>query len=353
VSKKRRLTARNAIDLRGTLLACVFFSFVFAGVLQAAGTTASNFLKIPVGARASGMGEAYTSLADDASAIYWNPAGLSSLNSKEFFVSHNIWFQDIQHSYAAFALPLDINTFPRPFGKTTVGIAITYLGVDDMERRTSNTAASEGNFGASDMAVSLALSRNIASISGNPLSFGASLKFIRQTIDTYSANAVAADLGLLYPLTIGGLPFRLGAAAQNIGTPVKFIDESYPLPLTFKAGASCMPLAAYKIPLGLSGDIEFPNDNDMSWRLGTEYVALQLISFRLGYTSRNETISDNSLNNNPSNISTFTGFMAGLGLTIPLSRGHRSAKDIMTIDYAFVPYGELGETHRISMGIKW
>jgi len=303
------------------------------------------------------MGEAFTSLADDASAIYWNPSGLSSLKTKEFIVSHNIWFQNIQHSYAAFVIPLDGNTFPQPFGKNTIGFSVTYLGSGDIERRTSNTSEPEGNFDASDMAVSIAFSRNVARISGHPLSFGSSLKFIRQKIDSYSADAVAADFGLMYPFSVGSLPFKAGAVVQNFGTPVKFINESYPLPLTFNAGISFLPLASHHLPLGISFDMSFPNDNAASWRLGTEYVASQLISLRLGYSSRNDNIknilSGSSFGKSDSNFSIFTGFMAGFGVNIPLSRGSKKLTDRINLDYAFVPYGELGETHRISLGIKW
>jgi len=347
---------KNAV-LRGITFAGLIVCFAASNFLWAAGTTASNFLKIPAGARASGLGEAFTALADDASSIYWNPAGLSSVRSKEFTVSHNIWFQNITHSYVAFAMPLDMDTFPEPFAKNTLGFSITYLGMDDIERRSSNTLDPEGNFGASDLAVSLAFSRNMVKLYGRPLSVGATLKFIRQKIDSYTADAVAADLGVIYPFSMGSLPFRFGMTVQNFGTPVKFLDESYPLPLTFKTGVSFMPLAAYHLPLGLSLDVAFPNDSDAYWSLGTEYSAGQLLSLRVGYASRNDMNKDilmgTSFSKIDSNMSIFTGFMAGVGFNIPLSRGYSAVKNRMSLDYAFVPYGELGETHRISLGVKW
>ena len=144
---------------------------------------------------------------------------------------------------------------------------------------------------------------------------------------------------------------------QNFGTPVKFINESYPLPLTFNTGISFMPLAAYSLPLGVSLDMSFPNDNTASWRVGTEYIAGQLISLRLGYNSQSDLTKDiitgSSFSKIDSNINLITGFVAGFGINIPLHRGYSGVTNGISLDYAFVPYGELGETHRMSLGIKW
>jgi len=357
VSEKISVPARRVHAFGKIFLGFSLISVLAAAGLWAAGDTSANFLKIPAGARATALGQAYTALADDASAIYWNPAGLSSLKSNEFLISHNIWFQDIQHSYAAVAVPLDANTFPRPFAKNTLGLAVTYLDMGAIERRASNTASPDGSFSANDLAVSLAFSRNILNISGRPLSLGVALKYIRQTIDKYSADSAAADAGLLYPFSIGRVPFRAGAVVQNLGTSEKFIDQSYPLPLTYKAGVSFLPLEAYRQPLCVSFDVEFPNDNDTSWKLGAEYVAARVISLRLGYASRiadvKDVITGSSFGSSSSATSAFTGFTAGVGFSIPLSRGSSSSSDRINVDYAFAPYGELGDTHTISLGIKW
>ena len=63
------------------------------------GTTAAKFLSIGVGSKAVGMGGAYTSIADDATAMYWNPAGISFYNTREVYFNHSNWIADIAFDY--------------------------------------------------------------------------------------------------------------------------------------------------------------------------------------------------------------------------------------------------------------
>ena len=84
------------------IIICVCALFVIESNAQSGsslnktGTTAAQFLKIGVGPRAIGMGGAYTALADDINAMYWNPAGLSRMNSKEAFFNHVDWIMDVK-----------------------------------------------------------------------------------------------------------------------------------------------------------------------------------------------------------------------------------------------------------------
>src|ERR1700689_2585823 len=105
---------------------------VFAGS-DNVGTSGAEFLKIGPGARPVGMGEAFTGVADDIHAIYWNPAGLGTLKSPEMTGMHMQYFQNIQYEFAAFAYPT------QRFG--TFGFAVTNLHTDDIDRRTDDTDA--------------------------------------------------------------------------------------------------------------------------------------------------------------------------------------------------------------------
>ena len=69
---------------------------------QRAGTATAQFLKIGVGARATAMGDAFVAVANDASALYWNPAGISQFQTNEIIVSQTNWFVDIQHQFLVF-----------------------------------------------------------------------------------------------------------------------------------------------------------------------------------------------------------------------------------------------------------
>lgn len=340
-----------------TLKGVLIFSLLFLSAsAYPAGETAANFLKIAPGARPAAIGEAYTAVANDASAVYWNAAGLANLKSKEFVLSHNIWFQDIQHSYMAFAVPMNSGLSRVPSNKC-IGISATYLNAGIMEGRDTTGSLTGDSFTASDLSISLAYGRNLHSIVGMPLSAGLALKFIKQEISKYSANTVAFDAGLMYPFKAIGVPCNFGAAVLNVGAPVKFIREEYPLPLTYKAGFSFMPFVKSMLPLLVSVDASFPNDGDMGWRVGTEFAAGSILALRAGYINQ-DSVTRSALAGgeiglaNDSVASRLTGLMAGFGINIPMGR-FSGSDGSLSLDYAFVPYGELGNTHRISLGVKW
>lgn len=333
---------------------CALIVLLFSGELRAAGTTACNFLNIPAGARAAGMGEAYTAVGGDASVLFWNPAGLAGLHARELVVSHALWFQDVQHAHAAFVLPLAAGADVGP-GGYTVGVALLHAGVDGIERRSANTPQPEGHFGASDLAVSVAVGRDVALIAGAPLSAGLAAKYIRQSIDTYVAETAAVDAGVLWPFRIGRVPCRAGAAMRNLGAPVRFISQSYPLPLTVAAGIACQPPLSGGHPLLIACEAAQPVHAGQALHIGAEYTAARTVAFRLGYAERSDTpraaLTGSAFREGISDG--LTGFTAGIGCVISMRRAPDAPTDTITLDYAFAPYGELGDTHRISLGLRW
>src|ERR1039458_1672672 len=94
------------------------------------GTSGAEFLKIGPGARAVGMGEAFTGVADDVDAIYWNPAGLGTLKHAEITGMHMQYFQSIQYEFAAFAYPTT--------DRGSWGFAVTNLHTDNIDRRAED-----------------------------------------------------------------------------------------------------------------------------------------------------------------------------------------------------------------------
>src|SRR5688500_3922781 len=73
---------------------------------QRVGTSSGTFLKIGVGARATGLGESFVAVANDPSAIYWKPAGIASLQRQEVLLSHVEWPADIRYEHIAYVLPV-------------------------------------------------------------------------------------------------------------------------------------------------------------------------------------------------------------------------------------------------------
>lgn len=282
----------------------VFSNSGYAKTNEKVGTCVGQFLKICAGARPAGMGEAFSAVADDVNTIYWNPAGLMQLQEKEATFMHNEWLYDLKYEFLAYCQP-------TPQG--VAGFSLTYLRMGDLEGKDKNENPI-GNFGAYDYALSIAYA-----IPTNENTYvGITGKFIQQKIEAEQANGIAMDIGVLYlEPAIEGLKFAAGL--QNIGSKLKFIQQAENLPLTYKLGAS------YKRnKLLLTGDITKPQDNDTRINLGAEYPMSKILTLRIGYNSKNDLD---------------LGFSFGAGFKL----------NTLHIDYAFIPYGKLDDTHRFSI----
>jgi hypothetical protein len=281
------------------------------------GTSGAAFLKIGPGARPVAMGEAFTGVADDVHAVYWNPAGLGTLKVPELTGMHMQYIQDFSYEFAAFAYPTEMHG--------TWAFAISNLHVDDLDRRTADTDAAIGTFDASDTAYWLSYGYRL----NTKLSLGANFKYVRQSIDDVGAHAYAMDGGALYDTEWHDV--RLGASVQNVGTKVKFQNESDPLPLTVRLGGSA-PLVSRN--LLVSSDLIIPRDHEIGLAFGTEYkhrIAHGIAgSVRSGYRT-------------DSDVDGLSGLSAGGGLEVGR----------FAFDFAWVPFGELGNAYRFGLHVKF
>lgn len=224
------------------------------------------FLRIGAGARAAGMGEAYLGAANDASAAFWNPAGLAHGTNIEVAFAHNQWIQDINHEF-----------FSVAFQKGNHHFALSFisLNVDGIERRTKASTLPIGEIASHDVALGLSYARNIS----DNLQIGVTAKYLYERIYIESTYGFAADLGVQYQLNfMPGL--TIGATAQNIGATSELKEESIKLPASFKIGA------AYQIinnSLLAAVDVVQIQDYDMHVNLGAEYVIKNVLALRGGY----------------------------------------------------------------------
>ncbi|TET11110.1 PorV/PorQ family protein [Candidatus Aerophobetes bacterium] len=265
------------------------------------GTTTANFLKIGLGARAVAMGEAFTALASDGTSLYWNPAGLTQLKTKEFSAAYNSWFEEIKQGYLSLI-------FPTLRG--TMGLGTNYVDMGKLEGRDVEGNPT-GDFTASDTHIFFGYARKF-----KKSSWGLTVGWLQDTIKDDKKNTFLANIGFLYPLSER---FILGGVAQNIGGKL----GSDPLPLNFKVGA------AFKFKaLTLAVDVVKPQDNEIYYCLGAEWWLRNALALRVGYKT-NQDIGK--------------GITAGIGLKMGKT----------SIDYGYVPYGDLGNTHRISLGMKF
>jgi len=294
--------------------------FVLAGATFAQAGETAQFLKIGTGARAIGMGGAFTAVADDISAISWNPAGLSNLTRREAGLMHAELAAETRYDFLGYSQPLKRGTLGASAIRLSQG---TLLGRDSAGRPTSD-------FGASDMAVSAAYAQKVSPA----LRFGGGVKYITSRIADASANTFAFDLGGLYELGLGGpgIP-TIGFAVQNLGLGLKYLDQNSSLPLTLAGGLS------YRLPAGLTLALDYKHrpysSSEMSF--GTEYALIPAVALRFGYGSAQR------VSTGASRLSAMNGFSTGLGLKF---QGY-------SLDYSLTPFGGLGNAQRFSLGARF
>ncbi len=308
-----------------SLLATPIVVFLFAPA-QAAdpGTTAANFLNVGIGPRAIAMGEAQVGLADDVYATYWNPAGLAQLETPEAGFTHNEYFQGISQQFAAYAHPTTKRgTFAGSFSFLNIG---KFDGYDAAGQPNGQVGASDSALALS-YALPLLRDRRMES----DLSIGFTGKWIQERLDTVTASAYAMDSGLLFApgkkwgKTFEGL--KLGLAARNLGTSMKFDEESFTLPRSLTAGMSWTGIwLGEAITLAVDG--QQPNDGPRTVGVGVELTTLQMLIVRGGYTTRGDVGN---------------GLRAGAGLRFKT----------LQLDYAFAGLGVLGNAHRIGLTFRF
>jgi len=252
-----------------SLCACLVQSAVGG---NRSGTVTAQFLKLPVNARAAGIGNAQVSLAEGALSIAFNPAGVLSVTSASFGGTYNSWFAGITHTFYGAAVNL------QEYG--TIGAGLTVLTTDDMEVTTPLFPDGTGElFKATDMALTLTYARQISQEFG----LGLSAKYIKSYLynKDIGANAMAFDIGTLYD--IPELRTRLGISVNNLGKDLTFINEQYSLPTALRFGARITVLDEDINRVFLAVQVARPNDSDEQYNVGAEYTYNSLLSLRGGY----------------------------------------------------------------------
>ncbi|MDI6781642.1 MAG: PorV/PorQ family protein [bacterium] len=277
-------------------------------------TTSATFLKIGAGARAAGMGDAFCGLADDAYAMHWNPAGLGFIKGSRFGATHLDWLTGISQEQVGFVQQIG--------AKTGFGINISHLSANDFERTNKNGIF--GTFDAANTLLGLSLGRQI----GNKFSLGLNMKYVHLSMDDIETAAYGVDTGMLWQVS---RRLRLGLNVQNIGSEVKFIENSYPLPFNIKAGLN------YSLGgLNLNIDANKAQGLETNVHAGCEYLLAHTLALRAGI--RSEVTSDK----HGKSSEMTTGISAGMGLQL----------GGFQLDYAYVPYGSLDVTHRVSLSVR-
>ncbi len=307
----KRLSAEVLVG--GVMLA------LMAGTVSAgaddAGSTSGAMLRLGSGAVGPAMGDAYTAGARGVASLYYNPGGLGFTDRAEVEAMYQRLVLDIGQGQIGFVHPVN--------SQMTWGIGLSYLDYGRTQRVTLsdviNSNIPSTSFSGTDLLLTGALGRQFH----DNFSVGVAAKVFHQEIDNLSATAVAADIGL--SARFDNLPIRIGVAGRNLGTKLKFERTSEELPALVRGGVA---LDLFNNRFTLNADLEKVRNQDMSFGVGAEVRVIEILALRVGYDDRNDAGE---------------GLTAGLGIRV----------SDLSFDYAYVPYGDLGQNHRASLTYRF
>jgi len=294
---------------------------------QRAGISTAQFLKIGVGGRATAMADAFTAIADDASGLYWNPAGIVFSKRNEVIFAHNEWVADVKHEF--------VGGFYKISDNDAIGISFTSLHMDDMPVTTEFMPFGTGEyFSFGDVAVALTYSRKMT----NQFSFGGSIKYVQETLAKLTMSGIMVDLGTMYWTGLGTTRFAVTIThfgnelspegeVKLLNGEVKSDWQSFSPPTMFRIGFAFEPLLTETHRITTAIQLNHPNDNSENVSLGAEYAWRDILYLRGGYKLN---VDEQS-------------FTAGVGAHVSLGIAS------VSFDYAFAKFTRLGSSHRLSL----
>lgn len=325
-----------AFTLVFMLLATVF---VVAGQLRKPGINGAAFLKVSVSARMVALGSAATTLYGDPNMVFWNPAGIQIEKGKtQIGLNYNNWLIDLNHNAGAVT---------HGFGELgTIGIGVVYMGLSDLTADrdiappgyTAPVPEASGvgqldTYDYYDLAITIAYCKQFT----DRFRMGASVKYIRESIDSETADAIAFDFGAIYNTGFRDLTF--GARINNVGGDLVFYAIGSPLPLNFSIGASASIAEMENSEIKAFVDLTKPMDSPQLYFTGGEWQLFDVLALRGGYKLNYSGSLDETTRYNQ----TDEGFSFGGGLNLEVM-GYK-----LWFDYAFTNFNVFDDTHRFSL----
>ena len=236
------------------------------------GKSGFGFLKISPSARAAGMGDAFTAIADDVTTIFYNPAGLTNLNGSVFNFNLTDWIVNSSIISGAIATPLGRNG--------ALGLSIVKFDTEDFEETTVADPEGTGRMiNAGDLALAIAYAIQLT----DNLSFGFKGQYLEENIDADKATAVTADFSTYYKT--GFRDLTLAMIMKNFGPEAKFLSDKFKLPLYFNINTAMSLIGSKGSPFQWLVSVEsaFATDYRDRYHLGTEMWIADMIAIRGGY----------------------------------------------------------------------
>ncbi len=304
------------------------------------GTAVAQFLEVGINARATGMGEAYTAITNDAGSAFCNPAGLAEVKTPSIFLANTTWPADI--SIGGVALAGHISRFG------TLSFSIIYLMTDDMEITTMEESEGTGDyFSINNTCLGLSYARFLT----DRVSIGVTGKLVEEKYYGHGYNTWSFDLGTMYRTDFHGL--KIGMSILHFGPDVRFdgkyvnysdqdsyvnlsddtddslfVFDKFSLPVNFRVGLSMNILEKGAHRLRLATDMVHPNNNLEQYNVGMEYGINDSYYLRVGYKM---TVDEG-------------GFSLGGGIKTGIL-----GMTGIRVDYSYSDLGILTHSHRFSL----
>jgi len=293
-----------------------------AQIFEKVGTLGGQSLKIGVGARSAAMGDAYVAIADDATAVYWNPAGIARISGQSVTLNHTEWPADINFDQAAYVF--GIKWIPGMLGVNVRALTMS----SDIVRTTYLPEGTGETFDAGEWAYGLSYGRSLT----DKFSAGFSLNYVQTGLEDVKGQSVTFDFGTLYDIGVMGA--RIGMAIQNIGSDMTFLNEKVKMPVYFRVGGAMDLVQRGDSRVLTVAEFTHPPDNSEKLNLGAEYAFRDYVFLRGGYKLNYDT----------------EGLTAGIGVKFPLTASKAS---IARVDYAYQDLDFLVSAHRFSLNISF
>ncbi len=338
----------KALRLVLTVLSMLVLVLDGTAQVRKAGLNAAAFLKVGVGARNVGLGSASTSVTEDVSQMFWNPAGVALKNERlQATFSYNKWIADLNHN--AFGVSYKLEDIG------TVGIGAIMFGVNGIPayRDVAPPAlisqqidqATSSTYDYQDLSLQATFARNFS----DQLSVGVTAKYISESLDDMTKGAFAADIGSIYNIgSLGDIihDWKISARLSNLGSGIKYYDVESPIPITFGIGTSFKPIKSDKAgELLIAVDAIKPQDSPQLFYVGGEYTFGGFIAVRGGYKIGYTGAEDDGTSTRSAIKQTIEGLSVGGGVKVEVDNY------ILRFDYAMTSMDILDAVHRVTLSV--
>ncbi len=351
-------TQRHALRIGSAALALMFCISLLPAQTKV-GTTAAQFLGIPVGMRAVAMGGAAVAQTGDVSALYWNPGALAQVPQSEFAFVNTDWLAGTSLQWMGFMLKLD--------NDNAFGVSFTQLDYGEEEVTTVDQPDGTGQrWTARDLAIGLTYARRLT----DRFSIGGTAKYVSQSIWNESASTITFDVGLLFVTGFNDL--RLGMSMSNFGGDMtldgrdllntvdidptnpggnktlkgKLKTDAWPTPLFFRVGLAMDVLKAEDFTATVAADALRPSDNQLTLNAGAEITWMRMLSLRGGYKAIPFTRPDEM--EGSSQQQQQDGLTLGAGLFYEFI-----GVGTIEVSYTYISFGNFGNLNAIGIGFAF